>query len=208
MNWLTPPQDAVTYKTIDGLEFWMDNEKPGAPLVAPTIRTSNPEVSIVFVPNTGDDDDAYLMQFNGTSMIFSNPAPALRRHCDVHDRLKEENPDVDFAIKWIGRDAKWFEHTGEQEGRALTIPSARKFRSWQEQQEMTRLFCELMALNAPGPYVMYKGGSPSKDGSTWKKIKKRVVGFDHKLRARLAAGEFVQRSVLKSIFSHFKIGPT
>lgn len=48
----------MIYKTSDGLEFWMDYEKSGSPLVAPTIRTSNPEISIIFVPVTADHDDA------------------------------------------------------------------------------------------------------------------------------------------------------
>lgn len=202
----TPPQDAVIYKTSGGLEFWMDYEESGCPLVAPAIRTRDPEISIIFVPATADHDDAYLMRYYGTSMVFSNPAPSLHRHCDVHDRMREENPDVDYAIRWIGRDAKWIEHTGEGDERIHTIPSARKFRSWQEQEEMTRLFCDLMAWSGWGPYPMYKGGFPLNAGSTWKKINKRVVGFDHKLKARLAAGEFVQRSIIARLVDLFKRG--
>ncbi|WP_175392972.1 hypothetical protein [Leisingera sp. JC1] len=129
------------------------------------------------------------------------------QQCHVHDRLREENPDVDFAIKWIGRDAKWIEQTGEKDGCIHTIPSARKFRSRQEQEEMTRLFCELMAWGNWGPYPMFKGGFPLNAGSTWKKINKRVVGFDHKLKARLAAGEFIQRSIVASLFYLFKKDP-
>ncbi|WP_141117831.1 hypothetical protein [Leisingera sp. JC1] len=74
----------MIYKTSDGLEFWMDYKKSGSPLMAPKIRTGDPEVSIIFVPTTDDHDDAYLMHYYGTSMVFSNPAPSLRRHCDVH----------------------------------------------------------------------------------------------------------------------------
>ncbi len=185
---LQPPEGVKVYKTSDGLEFWMGSLVRGAPFQAPTIFTSDPEISIVIVPGTEACEKSYLMRYFGTTMVFSKPSAATIRHSDEIDRLRARNPGVDLVIKWIGHTAKWLENIIDIEGvRIHDIPSAQKFKSREEQEEMLRLFCELMQWLGFGPRIMKNGFFPEDRFE----LEPQVVGFDVKLRARLDAGGFV-----------------
>lgn len=192
MNRLTPPKDAVTYKTSDGLEFWMDYQHAEEPYKAPTIRTADPEVRIIFVPIPMHVNQAYLMQYHGTSIVFSHPNDASRLHNDVLERLSEANPGTDLVITNIGHHTQWtatfFDLEAETcEDRTFDIPSDDYFKSFEEQEKMTLLFRELMAWAVDGAISMARG----KRANPNFEFKQQTVDFDYRLKKRLAAGGYI-----------------
>lgn len=171
-------REKVKYKTSDGLEFWMDYQNSKAPYVAPTIRTADPEVSIVFVPTPMSYDEAFLMQYHGVSIVFSRPGCASRMHNDELEQLTNRNPGLDFVIKDIGHATKWtntvLNHITEKvEHETYDLPSVCKFRDLEEQETMTTLFCELMAWATEGAIDMARGRCAS-DNIEWAKKRSLV----------------------------------
>ncbi len=185
MKRLAPPVGKPTYKTGDGLEFWMDYQKHGPPFAAPTIRTTNPEIKVVFVPTAMHADDAYLMQHYETSIVFSRPGGMSIMHSNKIDRIKEENPGVDLIFDGIGEQVEWVEYIpGSPDSLIHKVPSAKSFKNLQEQEFMTTLFCELMAWSAYGELAMSNGGL--RNGKI--KLERAIAGFARNLLERMSAG--------------------
>ncbi|MFD1160722.1 hypothetical protein [Roseovarius aestuarii] len=175
MNQLTPPEGVTTYLTSDGLRFWMDYAKNGAPYFAPTIRTADPKISIVFIPGNRDTEEAYLLRYQGTDVTFSRPPASTHSHSDELDQLRNRNPGYDFVFSWIGREVDWVELADDDSGsRIHKIQSTQKFNSPEEQYALIDIFCELMSWTKHGAKLMALGGFP-KNGFEFKKW---VVGLD------------------------------
>ncbi|MEO3416185.1 hypothetical protein AAFO92_16150 [Roseovarius sp. CAU 1744] len=189
MKELTPPKEIATYKTSGGLEFWLDYTRSKEPFIAPTIRTRDPEICIIFVPNSPHADEAYLMRYHGKLIIFSRPDNSSRLHNSRFDDLAERNPGVDFVINSIGNQTVWSERPiGSSDVKLHEISSAEKFDNEQQQNQMLRLFKELMSYKTYGVSAMLTGTH----GKSKAPLTKKVVDFDLELKSRLKSGVFLK----------------
>lgn len=187
-----PPKGKISYKTSDGLVLWMDYIRAGEPGVSPTIRTVEPGISIVFVPTSMNADEAFLMHYHGTSIVFSRPGEASRMHNHKLEELAIENPGVDFVVSSIGELAWWQYRAvdpdnGERVTKIVKVAADPKFKNRKQQDEMTRLFRELMAWATEGGLAMVRGTN----ANPRQEFGKKVVGFDKNLTDRLNAGELI-----------------
>ena len=189
MKRITPPKGIATYKTREGLEFWLDYTPSKEPFIAPTIRTHDPEICIIIVPNPPHADEAYLMRYHGKLMTFSRPDTSSRMHNSRLDDLAERNPGVDFVINSIGNQTVWIERPiGSSDVKLHEISSSEKFDNEQQQNQMLQLFKELMSYKFYGVSAMLAGNHKKNKGTLIKKI----VDFDLELKSRLRIGMFIK----------------
>jgi hypothetical protein len=75
------------YESSLGITFWIDLKGEGLEFLAPTIRTSDPEISVVIVPNNQSIEDVYLFNFKGKRFAFAKPSQRARLHSDIFSEL-------------------------------------------------------------------------------------------------------------------------
>ena len=91
------------YESSLGITFWIDLKSVGLEFLAPTIRTSDPEISVVIVPNNQSIEDVYLFNFKGKRFAFAKPSQRARLHSDIFSELSERNPDLDMVFTNVGQ---------------------------------------------------------------------------------------------------------
>ena len=161
------PSDVRVYETTSGLKFWADNKFERCTLKAPTIRTTDPEISIVFVRNDVSYEQSRLFVYNGKKFAFSIYSPRAHAYVDTYDKLKERNPNLDIIFHRVG-DTTVFWHDGfaklvgtEFEAEEFTIDADNDFGARREFEDMTSLFFELNAWTLLGTWGMARGPDPS-----------------------------------------------
>ena len=189
MKRLTPPKGIATFETSGGLEFWLNYTQSKEPFIAPTIRTSDPEICIIFVPNPPHTDETYLMQYHRKLITFSRPDESSRMHNSELDDLAECNPGVDLVINSIGKQTVWSARSiGSNDVQLHEISSEKKFDNEKQQNQMLRLFKELMSYKIYGISAMLTGTH----GKSKAPLIKKVVDFDLELKSRLKSGAFLE----------------
>lgn len=178
---LTPPNGRPTYQTDQGLTFWMDYQHYGPPLLAPTIRTTDPHIRLIFVPGSHRSDAKYLLHHHGKAYGFFTPHASTIMDSSEYEELYARCPDLDIAITRIGGPLRWLYNPRGQRPELTELPTERGFASRTEQDQITTLFCALLAPAAKsGPISMARETtSPGR------------VGFDLDLRQKLASGALI-----------------
>ena len=80
----------------------MEDKISAAPFVAPTIRTTDPNISIVMAPTNKSRTDVYLFRYYQQVFSFLTPSPARSLHDGFYEDLRERNPDLNLVIDSFG----------------------------------------------------------------------------------------------------------
>lgn len=151
------------YETSDGLKFWMEPKSESRELKAPTIRTSDPDIYVVFVPNPSLLEKVYLFFFRGKKFAFAKPSLQTKLHDNTIGELKERNPHLDIVFTDVGRpEVNWFDPMAKVVGKTFVEEKFRlsadtEFGGPKEFNETTNLFFELMAWTSRDTTTMYLG---------------------------------------------------
>ncbi len=182
-----PSPNIAVYKTPEGLSFWMDYRDRGSPYEAPTIRTTDPDVWICFMPPLFRDTEAFLFCCDGERWIFSRPDASTMLDTDELENLQTRNPHLDVVISEIRSSFTWRIMDGS--GHMVEEISANSgFRTREQQDRVTGLFCDLMAWVAlNGPIAMAYGGWRNQD----RPLRAGIVGFDRPLQQALDRGDYI-----------------
>ena len=141
----------------------MEDKISAAPFVAPTIRTTDPNISIVMAPTNKSRTDVYLFRYYQQVFSFLTPSPARSLHDSSYEDLRERNSHLNLAIDSFGESVEWSEIivdpiSGSPKRKYSPVQVSKSFSSFEEQKVVMGLFCELLAWACDGSLAMIRGG--------------------------------------------------
>lgn len=185
MEWV-PIIEPYRFQTSCGIAFWAEDERPSGPMTGRMIRTEDPDIRIVFAPGQFRGDTWFIMVHHGTQIAFSRPDGSTALDGPILEELDASVPGLDFVIQGIAFDVPWMDQDRAKHRLALS----RGFRSRDEQDQITRLFCELMSWSPNGLFNMRAGEIRSRANPPRPLVKSRV-GFATPLADALAHGDYL-----------------
>ena len=185
MGWV-PITEAHRFQTSCGLTFWAEDEWPSAPMTGRMIRTDDPEIRIVFAPGQHRGDTWFIMVHHGRRIAFSRPDGSTVLDGPFLEEPDASVPGLDFVIEGIAFELPWM----DQDRTKHRLKMSRGFRNREEQDWITRLFCELMSWS-PNGFLNMRAGEIRSRANLPKPLVKSRVGFAKPLAGALERGDYL-----------------